>query len=97
MVFLRIVRVHSVRHVSAKQEAAVNGLVVILPIELAIARIKSIEDPLGGLDDHVAVSTLCRLRANLLMVKQHDHLDFGIITLLKRNLGSLNHSVQAAK
>ena len=102
VVLLGVVRVHGVRHVRAEQEAAVDGSVVILPHELTWPKplalvVEAVEDPLRRLDDHIAVGALRRLRANLLMIEQHDHFDLSIVSLLEWNLGTLNHSVQAAK
>ena len=97
VVLLGVVRVHSVRHVSAEQETAVDGSVVILPVELAWSAAEAVEDPLRRLDDHIAVGTLRRLRSNLLMIEQHDHFDLRVISLIEWDLGALNHGVQAAK
>lgn len=79
---LRIVRVDSMGHICGDQEGPVNGLEVRLLVELS----KAAENSLGDLDGHVGVSSLGRLRTDLLVVEKDDHIDLGVLAALSRGL-----------
>ena len=82
MVLLSVVWMQSVGHISRQKEALVNGLEVLVLVECR----EVAEDTLRNLNSHVAVCALRRLRAALLVIEKHDHVDLRVVTLLKRDL-----------
>lgn len=76
LMFLRVVRVNSMSHVSRNQETISNDSVVVLLRQIWV---QVPGNAFGGLDNHVAVCSLGRLRTNFFVIEEHDHADLRII------------------
>ena len=90
MVFLWVVRMNRMCHVSRKEET----LVYRLEIMFLVKSREGAEDTLGDFDGHVAVSTLGGRRADLFVVEKHDHVDLSVIALFNWELRMLDQSIE---
>jgi len=68
-----------------------------LEVELLVPGAQCTEDALRNFNCHVAVSSLSRLRADLLVIEQHDHVDLGVVALLERDLRALHKRIERAE
>ena len=82
MVLLWVVRVHSMGHVSRKNETAMDSLEVKLLVKWG----QTAKDSLGDFHSHIAISTLCRRRSDLFVIEQHYHVNLCVVALLKWDL-----------
>ena len=82
----------SVGHVSREQETPVHASVVVLLAPVAQSTVKACCD----FDSHVAVCTLSRLGANLLVIEEHNHINLSMVPLLSWSFGVLNDRIKGS-
>ena len=81
LMLLLIVRVDSMGHIGGQKERSVDCLEVFLLVELVFTCVSS-KDTLSDLHGSVGIGTLGRLRSDLLVIKENDHIDLSMVTLL---------------
>jgi len=64
---------------------------------LLVESCEGTKDTLGYLDGHVAISTLCGCRADLLVIEQHDHVDLSVVASFNWQLGVLDQSIEGTE
>ena len=79
MMFLRVIWMHPMCHVSTKHKTSPNSPVIfthppLLPESLIYS--------LSNLSSHIGVSPLCRCRSHLFVIKQHHHINLVLILRL---------------
>jgi hypothetical protein len=78
MVFLWIVRVDCMSHISRYQETLMDCSIVVF---FLIAFRKCFMNSLSHFNSKIAICSLLRNRPNLFMVKQHYHVNLSIVCL----------------
>ena len=79
MMFFRVVRMHPMRHVCWQHKAFTYRSIIVL--HLSLTPIDAIMNPLSYLCSHIRISPLSRLRPNFFMIKEHNHIDTGLIVI----------------
>ena len=72
------------------------GLEVLLLVQLRCAGVCP-KDTLRDFYCHIAVSALSGRRADFFVIKEHDHVNFSVVTLLSRQLGMSNQCIKRAE
>jgi hypothetical protein len=79
MMFLWVVRMHAMRHVCWQHKAVANSSIIVL--HLPLIAIDTLMNPLSYFSSHIRISSLSRLWAYFFVIKEHDHVDAGLIAI----------------